>query len=326
MTTEELLSKLDNVQSEGDRNDQWNATCPAHDDSQPSLSIGHGDDGRTLLYCQAGCDTNSVLEAIGLSHCDLFEDDRRLGQSPCNTSEESRAPETRKVTESNLGRKVTTYDYRDASGKLLKQVVRTDPKAFRQRRPIENGEWEWSTKGVPEVRYRLPNLLHADHLQWVFFVEGEKDADRLASIELIATTLAGGAKRKLSQEHVTALHALKSRRVAIVPDNDRPGRQYGSVLADALSELSAEIRIVELSELPQKGDVSDWLDTGNDAIELIKLADESATHGPNAALVSSSVDDPDEIAQLVLTKLGGYLYWREDQVEWNGTAKDRSMI
>ena len=49
---------------------------------------------------------------------------------------------------------VATYDYRDESGTLLFQVVRFDPKDFRQRRPDGDG-WAWSVKGVRRVPYRL---------------------------------------------------------------------------------------------------------------------------------------------------------------------------
>ena len=50
----------------------WKALCPAHDDNHPSLSVTEGDNGRVLLYCHAGCSTESVLRAIGLSFRDLF--------------------------------------------------------------------------------------------------------------------------------------------------------------------------------------------------------------------------------------------------------------
>ena len=43
------------------------------------------------------------------------------------------------------GRIVATYDYTDADGKLLYQVVRYEPKDFRQRRPDGNGGWTGSS-------------------------------------------------------------------------------------------------------------------------------------------------------------------------------------
>jgi len=50
----------------------WIAKCPAHDDRKPSLSISEGNDGRVLLKCLAGCDTNDVLAALGMAWPDLF--------------------------------------------------------------------------------------------------------------------------------------------------------------------------------------------------------------------------------------------------------------
>jgi hypothetical protein len=51
------------------------ALCPSHDDRDPSLSVREGDDGRCLLWCFAGCETPSVIEALGLEWSDLFEHD-----------------------------------------------------------------------------------------------------------------------------------------------------------------------------------------------------------------------------------------------------------
>src|SRR5262249_14374341 len=42
------------------------------------------------------------------------------------------------------GRVVTAYDYTDENGELLYQVVRLEPKDFRQRRPGGKGGWIWS--------------------------------------------------------------------------------------------------------------------------------------------------------------------------------------
>ncbi|MFL5337462.1 MAG: hypothetical protein ACJ8H8_30885 [Geminicoccaceae bacterium] len=56
---------------------------------------------------------------------------------------------------------VETYDYRDEVGGLLFQVVRYEPKAFRQRRPNGLGQWVWNLDGIERVPYRLPELLAA---------------------------------------------------------------------------------------------------------------------------------------------------------------------
>ena len=78
------------------------------------------------------------------------------------------------------GQIVATYDYTDADGNLLYQVVRYDPKDFRQRRPDGNGRWIWKLD-ERRVPYRWSDILkYPDGT--VFICEGEKDADRVASL------------------------------------------------------------------------------------------------------------------------------------------------
>ncbi len=52
----------------------WRACCPAHADSEPSLSIGLGEQGQVLLKCFAGCSLERIVEAMGLIITDLFSD------------------------------------------------------------------------------------------------------------------------------------------------------------------------------------------------------------------------------------------------------------
>jgi hypothetical protein len=52
----------------------WKAKCPAHDDRKPSLSINEGADGRALIKCHAGCSTDDVLAALGMTRRDLFQE------------------------------------------------------------------------------------------------------------------------------------------------------------------------------------------------------------------------------------------------------------
>jgi hypothetical protein len=44
---------------------RWMAACPAHEDRDPSLSISELNDGKVLLRCFAGCETDDVLAAVG---------------------------------------------------------------------------------------------------------------------------------------------------------------------------------------------------------------------------------------------------------------------
>ncbi len=63
-----LLARLEGVRPQGPHS--WMARCPAHDDRDPSLSVSVKE-GRILIYCFAGCSTDAVLEAVGLTWGDL---------------------------------------------------------------------------------------------------------------------------------------------------------------------------------------------------------------------------------------------------------------
>src|ERR1017187_721882 len=52
---------------------RWIAKCPAHEDKTPSLSIRETQDGRVLLHCFGGCETQLVLQALALDFGDLFD-------------------------------------------------------------------------------------------------------------------------------------------------------------------------------------------------------------------------------------------------------------
>lgn len=154
----------------------------------------------------------------------------------------------------SAGTAVATYDYAATDGSLLYQVVRYEPKDFRQRRPDGSGGWITHNvfEGISRVPYRLADLAkYPDGT--VFVTEGEKDADNVAALGLCATTVAGG----VWTADCTAPFA--GRDIFILEDNDRAGRDKALAAARALHGLARSIRIVSFADLPPKGDVSDWL-------------------------------------------------------------------
>ncbi len=262
-----LLAALADVKKTGDG--QWQARCPAHDDHRASLSVSATNgDGKIGVHCHANCVTSDVLAAIGMRMSDLMP--QSSNGKP--KSDGVRFPHigTRKI--------VATYDYCDSNGKLLFQAVRFDPKDFRQRRPKEGGDWEWKVKGTKVVPYRLPELAAADPSKTVFAVEGEKDVDRLRALGLVATCNAGGAG-KWKPAHSKY---LAGRSVVILSDNDQPGKKHSIEVATSLIGIATATKIVNLPGLPDKGDVSDWLDKGGTAEQLLKLVEACEAWKPEA--------------------------------------------
>jgi hypothetical protein len=248
MASEAFDRVLESLRNKRHTGKGWTTLCPAHDDHSNSLSISEGDGGKVLLNCFAGCATEAVVAAAGLSMADLFPSSARVGHRPDP---------------------ICQYDYCDSGGKLLYQVLRYIPKTFRQRRPGPDGTWIWDLKGVQRVLYLLPALIAAPSEQPVFVPEGEKDVDALVALGFVATTNSGGAgKWKPSFTEV-----LRGRHVVLLPDNDQPGRDHAEQVAGSLHEISASVKVVHLPDLPDKGDVSDWVNAGGTAEALSVLAD-----------------------------------------------------
>jgi len=255
-----VLSRLKGVKPCGNG---WQAHCPAHDDRKPSLRISEGEDGRVLLYCYAGCKTKDICRSLGLELKDLF---------PGSTLKPKKLKRQKKQPEI-----LTTYDYLDENGELIFQVVRTKPKNFFQRRPDGKGGWINGLGNVKPVLYRLPELLQAvKNGETIFVCEGEKDCDRLAELGLVATTNPMGAGKW--REYFSDW--LKDANVVILPDNDEPGRKHAQQVAQSLFGKAKSVKVLELPDLPPKGDVSDWLSGGGTKEELLRLAQEAPEWEP----------------------------------------------
>jgi hypothetical protein len=239
------------------------AKCPAHDDQSPSLSFGVGDDGKAVLTCHAGCDTGDILAALELTWADLFPEPE---------------PQPRQV--------LATYDYTDADGKPLYQKVRYLPKGFSLRRLGPFGEWINNVQGVPLMPYHLPELSALKPGDRVYIAEGEKDVDRLRSLGLVATTNPTGAGNWQDwSEHFT------DRDVVIIPDNDRAGWDHAIDVYTAVLLATRRTVLLQLPGLPDKGDVSDWLDAGHTVQELDVLADDPPKAVEPVAFENSAEDD-----------------------------------
>jgi hypothetical protein len=122
----------------------------------------------------------------------------------------------------------------------------------------------------------------------IFWPEGEKDVDSLSNLNLPAFTFGGvgdGLPDGIEQY-------LKNRRLIILADNDEPGRVHAEKKAAvAHAAGAASIKVVNFSDLPAKGDVSDFIARGGTAEQITARIDARATWSP-------TLGSPDQAASL----------------------------
>lgn len=283
--------------------------CPRHDDQHPSLSVNAAKNTWMCGPCSAAgtaWQLAAFLAALEPGDKDgvkawLKEHGLSNGNvSPVHPISDERGPK----------RIVAEYKYVDEAGAHLFDVVRFQPKDFRQRKP----DGTWNLNGVRRVLYRLPELLRAVD---VFIVEGEKDVESLAAIGLTATCNPGGAG-KWRPEYSESFKAHQH--VVVIPDNDEPGRTHAVDVAAALHGKVASVKILELPGLPEKGDVSDFLagkDPETAAEELCILADGAQLWSLGSSPIEQEPDSKRVNGSgLPLTSMAELLNEPEEQTAW----------
>lgn len=186
------------------------------------------------------------------------------------------------------------YEYYNSDGELGYQVLRYEPKTFRQRRPDGNGGWINSVKDAKPLPYNLVGMMQNPDAP-IFIVEGEKAADALIKIGFVATTNSGGA----GNFHADLADYFDGRNVVILPDCDTAGESHADKVTRTLWGRAKNIKVVRLSGLPHKGDVVDWLAQGNDAATLgeavakASAVTEAHINAPEPEMVEEIVADAD---------------------------------
>lgn len=110
----------------------------------------------------------------------------------------------------------------------------------------------------------------------VYMVEGEKCADKLNALGMLATT-SGGA----TSASTVDVGILRGRTVCIWPDHDKPGRKFADDWAAILFGLNCLIQVIDVDALglPDGGDCVDWLAAHSEAdsamIDALPLSEPS---------------------------------------------------
>ncbi|WP_327302929.1 DUF3987 domain-containing protein [Streptomyces sp. NBC_01298] len=235
--------------------------CVAHEDRSPSLSVTNGAKG-VVINCHAGCASEDVVSALGLTMADLFDEPLQKRERP---------------------QVVAEYPYVDEHGQVLYIVRRIEPgydgerKTFRQFKPDGTA----GVSGIRRVLYRLPEVIAAAGAGVpVFVVEGEKDADNLRATGATVTCNVGGAG-KWSDDYTR--HLVGVAEVIVIRDRDEPGAKHAATVADSARRAGIPVRVLE----PARGkDVSDHLAAGLGYADL--LTPDSHPRNPTIAIPSQT--------------------------------------
>ena len=257
----------------------WVAQCPAHDDRNPSMSLGTGKDGRALIHCHAGCSIVDILNALELPTGAIFADwDPYKTSSGTITSlrawRQAKA-KTPKPKSPYRREKTDHWDYHDADGTHVARVVRyqlIDPdtgeivgKTFTQHAwDAEHNRQQPNLGGIDMPLYRLPQVRQAIAAGALVMVcEGERDADTATAAGICATTAAMGAG-SWRPHHTAQLAGAPV--IVIMADDDPPGRQHATVVNDALTAAGIKTAL----RLPAEGckDLTEHVAAGHALADL----------------------------------------------------------
>lgn len=245
--------------------------CPFHNDNNTPNFTVYPDGGYKCYACEESGDVISFHEhQTGLPFSAAIKD-LASKYAPHLLTKIKPYKEERMI--------VAEYDYQNKDEEVVFQVVRYQPKDFRQRRPDGKDGWIWNLKGVDPILYRLPELI--SHSGPIYICEGEKDADLLWSKGIPATTCPMGAGRWKNSFN----EYLEGNDAIILPDNDDVGVKHGHAIAQSLQGTAKSIKVVRLSGLDEHGDVSDYL-SSHTIEDLHGEVDECDYFDPSTALKS----------------------------------------
>jgi len=165
---------------------------------------------------------------------------------------------------------VCHYIYETQDGEPYLRVTRKSDKSFSQSHWNIDG-WQYGKPSGPPIPYRLPELL-ANADQTIHLVEGEKSADYLRSVGLLATTSPGGGSAFPITPEFTVWFDGQS--VRAYPDNDATGRKW----AERVKQCIPWAEIIWLPDQPPGKGADDWLQrdgrTIDDLINAVSVSDD----------------------------------------------------
>ena len=286
-----------------ERSNGFMACCPVHGDRTPSLNVtwkAGNTGGLVLLNCHAKCRNDEVVEALGLSLADLF--DEPLPERERVFDRSSKSPARRRAGQrrgKQLGRlpalitaqaapaaaddvdhrwvEVARYPYVTRDGRLVQEVIRQECTAEGSKH--KNFPQVWITldgrrlktkpRDFTPVLYRAPQVAQAvrDGVE-VWVLEGEKDVETAESFGLVATTNTQGGATFPDE----LVDELAGARVAVVLDRDATGWARGVGLHAKLTAVDTTVRLLLPDVDEAKADFTDHVESGQSVDDFIEVS------------------------------------------------------
>jgi len=267
MSAQQIATTLGNAKKVGNG---YLASCPVphhgqgNGDKNPSLSVTDGEDGNILFKCHGGCDQQSVFSTI-----------KEMGLLPALPDRPEYLASVKPIPLVAVPTLEQEWHYTDEEGVSLfvKQRYKTydaKGKTYKILRVMPDNTRVGKLGDCRIVPYRLPEVLQAvSDGRVVYICEGEKAADALCSLGVVATTShagAGGWNPDLNQYFTGA-------NIVIVPDNDLAGWSYATKIVESLMGTTKSIRVLDLPLTNPKEDAFEWVHKyGGDRATLAQLA------------------------------------------------------
>ena len=354
MKLTEFLSHFPDYDAE---NDGWVATCPAHNDSHPSLRVAVTPDGKALLKCRAGCDTSAVLAAAGLSFADLE-----------NLTDLDSVPTVQNKTPANdAARGMVAAQAYGWAATLAAIAPYGDPVCdlLRDRFGIDPGNLTVADAEALGIGYEDGRLMvvartadghvafvqgravdPTDPVRWkglanpsgghwdaagfvgkvtgdraVIVCEGPSDALCVAALDAYDVIAIRGASQG---RRITELAgALKGRTVYVAGDGDSAGRKFNRLVAEALEGVADQVLTLPVPDGKDIGDVRKENPAEFQAVfaDMVERAEAPET----APEFTTSVKDVHIGARVAVEYLRGkFVAWGKNAwSKWDGKRWDR---
>ena len=149
-------------------------------------------------------------------------------------------------------------------------------KTFIQLAQTSRGGWSSPRKlGISAPLYRAKELENSAE---VIFANGEKAVERIRSAWGMTSTCLPDGEGHWKEDFAASFHPGQT--VYVAADNDEAGRHHARIIAGALCRAQVDARAVYLPQLPEKGDLWDFIEAGGTREQFLEIAAASPPGDP----------------------------------------------